>query len=252
MTVNIRHLIKELRRGFVEDTPFLLLPNEVANIADTGEKKLYELDYLVNAQSVGFMCDLIPVLQGVLRQIKQDLKPSYGARYSILDVGSRTAAGAELLAGIFYGYMSVCFDVDAVDLNPAYKSYSDAFNHCIRKYFVQDAFELTASYDFILSSHTIEHVEQPLEFVRRLSQLSRFGAIFYCPFNEPDPIPGHYTVTLEQIMSFGAVKIWVVDSWWWRHVHANEHGPSKCVIFLVPGRESFGLEKIQLGYTEII
>lgn len=35
-------------------------------------------------------------------------------------------------------------------------------------------------------------------------------------------------------------------------MHENEHGPSKCVIFLVSGRERFGLEKIQLGYTEII
>lgn len=252
MTINVKKLIHELKRGFVEDTPYLLLPNAVANIEDPGEKKLYELEHLVNAQSIGFMTDLIPIFQGVLRQIKNNLRPAHGSRYSILDVGSRTGAGAQLLAEVFYGYMSVCFDVDVADLNHAYKGYSDAFNSRIRDYFVQDAFQLTREYDFILSSHTIEHVQEPAEFVKKLSGLSRYGAIFYCPVNEVDPIPGHYTVTVDQIKSFGAVKIWVIDSWWWRHVHEAQHGPSKCVAFIVPGREYIGLEQIELGYQRVI
>ncbi len=251
MKIKIKNIIHELKRGFVEETPYLLLPNAVAYIQDPGEKKLYELEHLVNAQSIGFMCDLIPIFQGILRQIQSRINPQHGTRYSILDVGSRTAAGTELLAEVFYGYMSICFDVDAVDLNPAYKGYSDTFNHCIRDYFVQDAFALTREYDFLLSSHTIEHVEHPIEFVQRIAQLSRYGAVFYCPVNEINPIAGHYTITIDQIKAFGAVKIWIIDSWWWRHVH-SENGPSKCVAFIVPGKEDIGLGNIQLGYEEIL
>ena len=206
----------------------------------------------MDAQSVGFTTDLIPVFQGIIRQVKLHLKPPFGTRYSVLDVGTRTGTGADLIARLFHGYMSVRLDVDVCDLDPTYKTYSDAFNSCIRNYFVEDAFKLNQEYDFILASHTIEHVDDPAGFVKRLAGLSRYGAIFYCPVNETDPITGHRTVTTDDVKAFGAVKMWIIDSWWWRHVHAERNnGPSKCVAFLVPGREDIGLGSIRVAYEEI-
>ena len=117
---------------------------------------------------------------------------------------------------------------------------------------MEDAFKLTQEYDFILASHTIEHVDDPAGFVKRLAGLSRYGAIFYCPVNETDPITGHRTITTEDVKSFGATKMWIIDSWWWRHVHAKRNnGPSKCVAFLVPGRVDIGFENIKIAYKEM-
>jgi len=252
MTNIIRSKIHEYKCEIANRIHRLFLPKAVQFIGNEKERKLYELEHLVDAQSVGFTSDLIPIFQGIIRQIQSRLKPEFGIRYSLLDVGTRTGTGANLIAQLFYGYMSIRLDVDVCDLDPTYKEYSDAFNAHIRDYFVEDAFKLSRQYDFVLASHTIEHVDNPAEFVRRLSGISRYGAIFYCPVNEVDPIVGHRTITTDDVRQFGAKKIWIVDSWWWRHVHAERgNGPSKCVAFLVPGREDIGLEEISLGYEEV-
>ena len=249
---DISSIIKAHKCEIAGNVHNLFLPDAVRNIPGEDEKRLYELEHLVDAQSVGFTTDLIPVFQGIIRQIKSRLKPRYGTRYSLLDVGTRTGSGADLIARLFHGYMSIRLDVDVCDLDPTYKSYSDAFNCHIRNYFVEDAFKLTQEYDFILASHTIEHVDDPAGFVKRLAGLSRYGAIFYCPVNETDPIVGHRTITTDDVKSFGATKMWIIDSWWWRHVHAERNqGPSKCVAFLVPGSEDIGLEKIKIACKEV-
>jgi SAM-dependent methyltransferase len=249
---DISSIIKSYKCEIAGNCHNLFLPDAVLHIAGEGEKRLYELEHLVDAQSVGFTTDLIPVFQGIIRQIQARLQPPFGTRYSVLDVGTRTGTGADLIARLFHEYMSIRLDVDVCDLDPTYKAYSDAFNSYIRNYFVEDAFELSQEYDFILASHTIEHVDDPAGFVKRLSGLSRYGAIFYCPVNEIDPIEGHRTITTEDVKSFGATKMWIVDSWWWRHVHAQRNNcPSKCVVFLVPGKENIGFEDISITYDEV-
>lgn len=248
---DIRSIIKANKCELAGKVHNLFLPDAVRGIPEEDEKRLYELEHLVDAQSVGFTTDLIPVFQGIIRQIKSRLNPPFGSRYSVLDVGTRTGTGADLIARLFHGYMSIRLDVDVCDLDPSYKPYSDAFNSCIRNYFVEDAFKLIQEYDFILASHTIEHVDDPAGFVKRLAGLARYGAIFYCPVDEAEPIEGHRTITTEDVKSFGATKMWIIDSWWWRHVHEQRNNrPSKCVAFLVPGREDIGFDEIKIEYNE--
>jgi hypothetical protein len=246
-----RFLVESLQKRVVNRCHNMLLPDAMMHITDESERKHFEFRDLLNAQSLGFTCDLVPLFQAILRHLQSTLNLAWGSQISLLDVGTRTAAGAELLANIFGGYSSVHLAVDVCDLDPAYKEYSDIFHPHIKKFLVQDAFTLNQVYDLVLVSHTIEHIAEPSTFAKAIASLARYGAIFYCPFNEKKPIQSHYTVTLENVREWGAVSAWVIDSWWWRHVHP-EDGPQKCIAFVLPGIDREAITNLDITYTKII
>jgi 2-polyprenyl-3-methyl-5-hydroxy-6-metoxy-1,4-benzoquinol methylase len=109
--------------------------------------------YASVVQSTLFYAELLPLLtEWLLRQPR-------GSTFRLLDVGSSTGAGAELLARIFWTHFTgYRIHVDAIDVESTYERLSPLFNPHIF-YRVQDVFALAANtYDICICTHTIEHM----------------------------------------------------------------------------------------------
>lgn len=134
------------------------------------------LDYQ-NHQSISFYSDISFVIQ--------KLYPGNNF-LEILDVGSRTGAGANFLGQIFStnSYSRIKSEVTALDISEEFLEYSNSFNRYIKKYIVDDIANVKDIYDLVVCSHTIEHVPNPDEFIKNLCKLSRRHVIIACPFME--------------------------------------------------------------------
>lgn len=194
---------------------------------------LYEIEGFYDPQSLAFMVDILPYLFDALRS--DDPSFSVEEPMSLLDIGSRTGVGANLLAQVFYGVWSRRkISVDVVDINPSFGEYMTATQPFIRRFICSDVADLdAASYDYVICSHVIEHVPDPVVFCDSLRRLARNRVIMYCPFEEYDPIPGHNTITKDLIMSLGGQDLVVSDkSWCWKREDRPEQ---KTAMFWLPG-----------------
>lgn len=194
----------------------------------------FELDGLWNAQSIGFMVELIPLMYPFLAQLEEKKV------IECLDVGSRTGAGAALMADLFQSYFSMLrIDVDSIDIDTTFHDYQIARWAHLRRPLVGDIFAVEdRSYDIVICSHTIEHIKDPLPFARRLTQIAREFVFIYCPFEEIDPIPGHYRIAQHVVDHLEPIEQRVLPSWWWR-TKANP-GMQQCIFFVLPGSERRG------------
>lgn len=207
-------------------TGYFIDPNKPA--AERRRETLYELDGLVNAQSIGFTVELIPYLYPFLETMK-----GRGRHLEALDVGSRTGAGASLIADLFMTYHSHCATwVDTLDIDPTFREYQQSRWPHIRSAISGDVFELpSASYDYVICSHTIEHIPDPVPFCRQLQRIARDHVFLYCPYDEQNPIPGHHTVDDGVLDALGAENRKIFKSWWWRPVGEM----ADVVLFTLPG-----------------
>ncbi len=103
-----------------------------------------------------------------------------------------------------------------------------ALNPFINKFSNGNLYDMESdSYDICLCSHTIEHLDDPVDFVLNLKRVAREFAIISCPFEEENPIPGHHTVTLEIINKCKPKKMEIYKSVnRWRE-------DLECVVFAV-------------------
>jgi SAM-dependent methyltransferase len=195
--------------------------------ADQREQVLFELDGLVNAQSIGFAVEMIPLMYPYLQTLEG--KDRY---LEVLDVGSRTGAGAALLADIFMSYHSrLPTYVDTIDIDPTFHEYRSSRWPRLRQNLVGDVFSLSAkSYDIIVCSHTVEHLSEPIPFCRKLQAVAKNWVFIYCPYNEINPIPGHHTVNDALIDQLMPVEKRILPSWWWR----PKGEPAECVFVVLP------------------
>ena len=80
---------------------------------------LYDIEGYYNPQTVGFTVDILPYFFEVLRI--DDPRHRVDEPLLVLDVGSRTGVGANLIAQIFYGvWARRKISVDVLDINPAF------------------------------------------------------------------------------------------------------------------------------------
>lgn len=148
-------------------------------------------------QSIQYVIDCLPLLNEYCDYINL---PKWST-YKLLDVGSRTAAGANLMGNLYadWHYGNYQFIVDALDLDTGWVEYAKLFPY-INSYRNDNIFDLQPdSYDICFCSHVIEHLEDPVAFVNRVTEVSKHFSVFYCPFNEHNPIEGHRTITEEII-----------------------------------------------------
>lgn len=86
------------------------------------------------------------------------------------------------------------------------------------EFLIKDIFDIKdRTWDFCIASHVIEHVPNPLQFVRQLQALANDFVIVACPWVE-DPLvtPGHInTITKSLVREMGArnLKIFTNYSW---------------------------------------
>lgn len=144
-----------------------------------------EEQYYINAhqQSRIFMCEIFPT---IYRLIKRE------AHVSILDVGAATGAGTALLRDLLHprGFLYAKATVIAMDIEPTFQQH--AIDNFELSYLVADIATLhTNQFDVIVSSHTIEHVEDPYLFLTHLKRVATKNVVITCPYKEIDRINGH-------------------------------------------------------------
>ena len=148
-----------------------------------------ELDFKIkcDSQSLSFYCDIESFISDHIPGIRA---------VSVLDVGARTASGTALLRAIHHprSFARLKFhEVTALDLDV--KSIEKARNEFPDiEYMTVDIGKLKGvrKWNLVLSSHTIEHVQDPDSFVRSLEDVSDYCVIIACPFLEENLIPGHH------------------------------------------------------------
>lgn len=83
---------------------------------------------------------------------------------------------------------------------------------------IGDIYSVEKTYDFVMASHVIEHVPEPLRFVRQLQKLSTKGTFVVAPYKERADLlsPGHLNIFNEDILNaLSATKIHIVKSRGW-------------------------------------
>jgi 2-polyprenyl-3-methyl-5-hydroxy-6-metoxy-1,4-benzoquinol methylase len=142
------------------------------------EARYRQLRNVFDVQSCVFTCEILPALWG--------LYPSGQHRLSLLDVGPRTGAGTGLLQYLHHpeSFSRIKLHTTAIDIDPTYKDYAAVHSPDV-EYLVGDIFDVSLSrtFDVVLCSHTLEHLAEPLPFLRRLQALSKAWVIIACPFD---------------------------------------------------------------------
>jgi ubiquinone/menaquinone biosynthesis C-methylase UbiE len=191
--------------------------------------KSWELEYLFNVQSLGFTVEFMPYIFQLLKDVPKGF-------YTCLDVGTRTGAGADLFGALFGSHCShLQIAVDTIDTDPTFLEYQMSRYKDIRNIMAGDVFQMPdQSYDFVLCSHTLEHIKEPLPFAQKLTHIAKKYAFFYLPYNEQNPIQGHFCVDDKIIDALNPVKKVVFDSWYWRKSE-NPDAMQPCVFFATKG-----------------
>ncbi len=131
-----------------------------------------------DAQSLGFASDLCTVL-------REELATDGTVRYSLLDVGARTAAGSNLVAQIFHpvSYAQIKLDVTALDIDPTHADEARAAYPDVR-YRVGDVLDVTDRFDVVTCSHTLEHVARPGPLLEHMRSIARKLVVVTAPYRE--------------------------------------------------------------------
>lgn len=137
-------------------------------------------------QSRQFMIDLLPYIQRYLRTNPR------GTVFDVLDVGPGSGLGTAMLANLFLSSrLGYRMRVSAIDLFPTWSVYMAAFVPNVRM-IVGDIFKLQETFDIVVCSHVIEHVQEYPAFVDRLQKIARKRVFLCAPFEEtPLVTKGH-------------------------------------------------------------
>lgn len=180
-------------------------------------------------QSRQFAEDCLPTLRALLAKVP-------GPEPSLLDVGTATGAGANLIAQRVAGSIfrrGVRLRVDAIDLIRRYRPYARRA-HPLITYICGNLFEYEPQrqWDITLCSHTIEHLRDPTPLIRHCQARARHFALFYAPFEEEQLIMGHRrSIRAEYIQSLDPISWQVLTSPGWQHPHDAQ---SRTVLFVLP------------------
>jgi hypothetical protein len=125
--------------------------------------------------------------------------------------------------------------VDAMEIHPWMARYARARLHYIRRYIVADVMNYWPEepWDFVLCSHTLEHMSDWEPFLAALQRLATRSVLVYTPWKEDPRIPEH-TLTIDEpfLARVGALKQWIIESPAW-YRGSGQH--ARCVAFVLPG-----------------
>lgn len=170
-----------------------------------------DVDAIGGAQSIMFMTEMMPnIIQRGLRA---------GRPLRILDVGPGAGFGANFLGQVTAeGFFGLIAEVSVLDIEPIYRDYIVRRHPYVREFIHGDVFDLDDTWDLVVCSHVIEHVDEPQRFLHRLAEISEFGVVFSAPFEEPrdNLCPGHkHSFDMSWLQQIGATNVRLVESAAW-------------------------------------
>ena len=181
-------------------------------------------------QSMQFMIDCLPMIRKLILGIPRH------ETLRVLDVGTGTGAGANLLATLYQGiFLGPRMKVDAIEIVPHLKNYAD-IKFPLVNYLVGDilSYKDLQRWDLVICSHTIEHVDRPESFVSFLAELAHRWALFYAPWKERALIPGHVNrIDRRFLRRVGSKLHTIIESPAW---YRTDDERARCVVFAVAGR----------------
>ena len=149
----------------------------------------------MESQSVSFYMDLSKFLAQRL----------IATKLSLLDVGPRTGSGLALLRLIHHplSYASLTFDpVSGIDLNIMFKEVAAAkFPDIEALHGDAGALAGDRKWDVVVSSHTIEHTDDPALFLNKLERLARKMIVVAAPYEEQPLTSGHSSRITYQLLN---------------------------------------------------
>ncbi|OWK24284.1 hypothetical protein AJ87_24190 [Rhizobium yanglingense] len=177
-------------------------------------------------QSLLFMAELIPHIHSLYEHEPENITKT------VLDVGPQNMAGTALLRDIHsvYSYNRLKLHVEALDITDDFIDFGRVVAPGINL-ILSDIFDLRdRTWDFLIASHVIEHVPDPIKFVARLQSLAKDFVLIACPWREfPITTQSHVnTIDKEFTRKVGArgLKVFTNYSWGKRR---------EVCIFWVPG-----------------
>lgn len=139
-------------------------------------------------QAVVFMNDLLKAVYTLCTTI-------YYASYTpvtILDVRAGSAAGSGFLKRSLTNLCGLPVEVTALEANPHFAKYAKTtFPEVTFLGKDLDELDQDASYDLVISAHTLQRVENPFAFTERLRRVAKEFVILSAPFDERHLADGH-------------------------------------------------------------
>ncbi len=188
-----------------------------------------KFEYGFGAQSMQFVIDVLPYLH-------ETMVANY-ARFdelSLIDVGPGSCIGTNLLAALHSDHIVYSkLAIEAIDYTDVRQRWATTLYPKV-KHRVGDLFDLPSrSWDFVLCSHVIEHVEEPRAFIDKLLDICKGFAFIYSPFEEHERIPFHLsTITKETYTGVDRCRLELIKSMGWRGDLPGEY----CLLAIVDCR----------------
>lgn len=177
-------------------------------------------------QSELFMVEIIPVIHKLFFSFP------YNKEISVLDVGPQTFTGTALLNRLHAEntFNNLKMKVSAVDIHEKFRLLGEVF--CPEVEFIHgNIFDITErKWDLIICSHVIEHVSDPIIFLRQLQKLANMFVVVACPWSE-DPLvtTGHQnTINKDLVRRSGAINLDIFTNFMWGKTR-------EVCIFTLPG-----------------
>ena len=188
-----------------------------------------KFEYAGGAQSLQFVIDILPYLHEVM-------VTHYGRldELSLIDVGPGSCVGTNLLTALHSDHVVFSkLKVQAIDYTNIRQRWVSALYPKV-DHKVGDLFDLPSrTWDLVVCSHVIEHVEEPRPFIDKLLDICKGFAFIYSPFEERERIPYHLsTITRDTYAGIERCRLEVLKSMGWHGDVPGEH----CLLAIVDCR----------------